>query len=139
MNILVFLISLFFTSHVLSNAIVTVTHPNPVTVTYDPALGRIIPPSSGFDSAGNSIEIEADDATGDTEMNNIKEDRDGKVNAKATSSLTKVKSSIKSTGLSKTASTLPTDATTDVNSAFRMSLPFAFGTVAAIILAAIVF
>ena len=34
---------------------------------------------------------------------------------------------------------MPTDATTDVSSAFRMSLPFAFGTVAAIVLAAIVF
>jgi len=137
MNLLIFLISLFFTSNVLSNVIVTITHPNPVTVTFDPALGRIISPSSGYDSAGNSIE--ADNATGDFEMNDIKEDGDGKVNAKATSSLTKVKSSIRSTGLSKTASTLPTNATTDVNSAFRMSLPFAFGTVAAIILAAIVF
>ena len=139
MNLLVLLISLFFTSNVLS-VIVTVTHPNPVTVTYDPVLGRIIPPSSGYDSAGNSNSIEVnDDVSGETEMNNTKEDRDGKVNAKATSSLTKIKSSIKSTAHSKTASTMPTDATTDVSSAFRMSLPFAFGTVAAIVLAAIVF
>ena len=136
MNVLVFLISLFFTSSVLSNVIVTVTHSNPVTVTFDTNLGRIIPPSSTYDSAGNLIE--ADNATGGTEMNNVKEDRDGKVNAKATSSLTKVKSNIKST-LSKTASILSTDGTTDVNSAFRMSLPFAFGTIAAIVLAAIVF
>ena len=137
MNVLIFLISLFFTTTVISDVIVTVTHPIPVTVTFDPALGRIIPPSSGYDSEGNPIE--AHKLSGETEMSSAKEDRDGKVNAKATSSLTKIKTSLKSTSLSRTASTLPTDATTDVNSAFRMSLPLAFGTVAAIILAAIVF
>ena len=42
-----------------------------------------------MDSAGNLNSIEAnDDVSGETEMNNIKEDRDGKVNAKTTSSLT---------------------------------------------------
>lgn len=138
MNVLFFLISLFFTNKALSDVIVTVTHVNPVTVTYDPVLGRIIPPSPSYDSEGN--DIKADEATGEVETNNVNvDDRDGKVNAKATSSLTKIKSSLKSTGLSKTASTFSTGATTDASSAFRMSLPFAFGTVAAIILAAIVF
>lgn len=53
------------------------------------------------------------------------QNNDGMVNAKATGS--------------HTVSRKPTGATTDASSAFRMSLPFAFGTAAAVILAAIVF
>lgn len=132
MNLLIFLISLFLTSNVLSNVIVTVTHPHAVTVTFDTVLGRIIPPSSAGGFSQDQLDY-AIEGTG-TYSVSLSEDLEGKVNAKATASLTKVKSSMKSI-----ASTLPTDATTDVNSAFKMSLPFAFGTAAAIILAAIVF
>lgn len=56
-------------------------------------------------------------------------DHEGMVNAKATASR----------NMSKTVSKMPTGAKTDASSAFRMSLPLAFGTAAALILAAIIF
>lgn len=137
MNVLLWLVSLIFTCQVLASgiAVVTVTHHNAVTVTYDPVAGKIIPPSS---SVGDSVEGEEYGASDEMVSGKDSKDLDGKVNAKATASMvTRSKTaSLRSTGLKSTGST---DATTDVNSAFRMSLPFAFGTFAAVVLAAIVF
>ena len=124
MNLLFLIISLFFSSFALSDVIVTVTHPVAVTLTYDPVLGSVLPhvptvTSEQFDNAPDMVEQQ--------------EDLEGKVNAKATASIRS-----NSTRLTSGKSSA-TGATTDVSSAFKMSLPFAFGTVAAIILAAIVF
>lgn len=124
MNILFLTLSLFLSSFVLSDVIVTVTHPVAVTLTYDPVLGSVLPyvptvTSEQSDESHNMLEQQ--------------EDLEGKVNAKATAS-TRSNTTLLTSGKYNA-----TGATTDVSSAFKMSLPFAFGTVAAIILAAIVF
>ena len=96
-------------------AIVTVIHPNAVTVTFDPVAGKII--------ESTQIQLKEKEDSSTSEIFKT----EGKVNAKATISVPS--QSILSTG----------GVTTDVNSAFRMSLPFAFGTAAAVILAVILF
>lgn len=125
MNLLFLIISLFFSSSVSSDVIVTVTHPVPVTLTYDPVLGSVLPhvPTVTSEDSGNAPEMveQQDDQEG------------GGVNAKATASI-RSKTTMFTSGKSSA-----TGATTDASSAFKMSLPFAFGTVAAIIMAAIVF
>lgn len=128
MKLLFLAISLFFSNFIFCDVIVTVTHPIPVTLTYDPVLGTVLPPSPTTLSEGDS-ETSRDDNAPDM----IQQDSDGKVNAKATAS-NRSKTTLFTSGKATV-----TGATTDVNSAFRMSLPFAFGTAAAIILAAIVF
>lgn len=146
MNILFLVISLIFGAKVLASgpvAVVTVIHPNPVTVTYDPVAGRIIPPSSvaGSGESGEDQQMMPDsESSGNGKEGKIdSKDVEGKVNAKATASIiTRSKlSSMRSTGMKSTSA--GTESTTDTSSAFRMSLPFAFGTFAAVVLAAIVF
>lgn len=125
MKLLIWLITLFFSSFTLGDVIVTVTHPVAVTLTYDPVLGTVLPlsPTTGSDG----------DQTGDSSDMIQQQDLDGRVNAKATASI-RSKTTFFTSGKASA-----TGATTDVSSAFRISLPFAFGTAAAVILAAIVF
>lgn len=125
MKLLFWVISLFFSRFALSDVVVTVTHPVPVTLTYDPILGSVLPPSPTSGSNNDQTDDSADIMQ--------QQDLDGRVNAKATASI-RSKTTLFSTGKASA-----TGATTDVNSAFRMSLPIAFGTAAAVILAAIVF
>lgn len=145
MNFLFLLVSLIFSKIVLSSGVVvvTVTHPHPITVTYDPIAGRIIPPSpasgeGNYNNGNNEVTENFDDKFIDKIFES--NDLNGKVNAKATiaSSTGTKTTSMRSTSI-KSSTGMSTDATTDSNSAFRMSLPFAFGTAAAVILAAIVF
>ena len=126
MNFLFLIISLLFSSFIHGDVIVTVTHPVPVTLTYDPILGSVLPhvPTVTSDGIKNSDSID---------MAGQQEDTEGRVNAKATAS-TRSRTTLFTSG-----KTNATGATTDASSAFKMSLPFAFGTVAAIIMAAIVF
>lgn len=125
MKLIIWLITLFLSSFTLGDVIVTVTHPVAVTLTYDPVLGTVLPPSptTGSDS----------DQAGDSPDTVQQQDLDGRVNAKGTASI-RSKTTFFTSGKASA-----TGATTDASSAFRISLPFAFGTAAAIILAAIVF
>jgi hypothetical protein len=115
MNILACILSLLLANFACAQVIVTVIHPTPVTVMYDPALDTVYPVSTP--SAGSNVPDQVLSA----------QDADGSFHARATSRF-----SVKYT-------TFPTGATTDVNSAFGMNVPFVFGTVAAFILAAIIF
>lgn len=128
MNLLFLVISLFFGNFVKSDVIVTVTHPVPVTLTYDPVLGSVLPHVPTVSS-----DISSDNDPEMISQQEQEDNTDGKVNAKATASI-RSKTTMFTSG-----KTSATGATTDASSAFKMSLPFAFGTVAAVIMAAIVF
>lgn len=121
---------IFFNYYAIADHVVTVIHPVPVTVFYDPILQSVYPAASNEGShqanPGSGSGVIAEEAAGTEE---------GRVNAKGTSSMTA------SHSISSRAkfSTLPTDATTDANSAFRMNTSLIFGTVAAVVLAAFIF
>lgn len=132
MNLLLLIISLFFNNFVLCDVVVTVTHPVPVTLTYDPVLGSVLPHVPTIASDINSENATEPELVSQQEQEDSL-DMEGRVNAKATASI-RFKTTMFSTG-----KTSATGATTDSSSAFKMSLPFAFGTVAAIVMAAIVF
>lgn len=135
MKLLLCILSLFFGSTVFADHVVTVIHPSTVTWIYDPIRGTATlhsPTQYEVDGIiggeGTNPGVFSDDSNGISSMFTGQDG--GMVNAKATASMIG----------SKTNSRQPTTgAITDASSAFRMSLPFAFGTAAAVILAAIIF
>jgi hypothetical protein len=132
MNALIYLSTVFLLLSVtLSDVIVTVFHPHAVTVTYDPVLNTVLPPSPPQNHGGDYQQQQHKEQGSDSQYDQ-EEDKDGKVNAKATASIS---SRSRSTNLSSKA----TGATTDANSAFQMNLTFAIGTALAVVLAATIF
>ena len=132
MNALILLASIFFLSFTLCDVIVTVTHPHAITVTYDPVLKTVLPPSP----QNNQSQYADEDS--DIKQQQIQSDEEdkvqGKVNAKATGSPVSTRS-----GSSSNLSSKASGASTDANSAFQMNLTFAIGTAIAVVLAATIF
>lgn len=147
-HVIICTLSILLLNNVIAVPVVTVTHPIPVTVFYDPARQSVFPaggnngavdggsssnnPGTGAAAGGSGNQpSNQQDGSGILEA----DEADGRVNARGTSTSTETRSSI----IRAKFSTLPTDATTDVNSAFRMNTSFIFGTVAAVIMAAFIF
>lgn len=124
MKLLFWIISLLISSKVFGQAIVTVTYSIPVTVIYE-----YEPTAYSEDGKIGAKEVQGP----------YSEEEGGKINAKATISITNLSSMIYNTKTNTSNPQLIGGSITDASGAFRMGLPFALGSAVVIILVSIIF